>query len=82
MIAKLLKWAKIWIGVLLAIGVLELFAQLSTAATPRTLSELLARWFPKKWRRVLLVGLMSLLTWHFWWQADVRPVPVPITETP
>lgn len=44
------------------------------AKDPRTLTERLAKWFPKKWRRVVLVGLMALLTWHFWNAPDVVPV--------
>ena len=75
------KWPRIWIVVLVAIGVLELFAQLSKTAKPRTLSEVLAAWFPKRWRRVLLTGLLALLTWHLWVQPAIR-VPVPLTETP
>jgi ABC-type glycerol-3-phosphate transport system permease component len=67
------KWAWLWIAWLLALVGLEWAAVRSHHPKPRTLTEHLARWFPRRWRRALLVGLMALLTWHFWNAADVVP---------
>jgi hypothetical protein len=65
------KWAILWLLWLLALVGLEWAAVRSRHPKPRTLTEHLARWFPRRWRRALLVGLMALLTWHFWGAADI-----------
>lgn len=70
------KWTALWILWLVSFGLIEFFAARSHGHRPRTLSEHLWRWFPKRWRRVLLVGLMTLLTWHFMTGPDVRPIEV------
>ncbi len=73
---KLSKWAKWWIvwGVL---GILiEGFAAFGEhhRGKPRTFTEFVRWLFPKKVRRVVLVGLMALLTWHFWTGQQAGPV--------
>lgn len=79
--AKPKKRTVVLLALLLAIGLFELAGVLSHGPRPRTISEYLARWFPKRWRRALLIGLMALLTWHFWAQPQVRPVPsIPVCE--
>lgn len=60
------KWTVLWLLWLGLFVVIEVTAARSAHLKPRTLTEHLARWFPKRWRRVLLVGLMAALTWHFW----------------
>lgn len=79
---KLSKWAKLWIvwGVL---GVLiETFAAFGAhhRGSPRTFTEFVRWLFPKPVRRAVLIGLMALLTWHFWVH-DIGPLP-PLTEEP
>ncbi len=68
------RWGWFWIAWLVA----ELVAQfgMHARAHPRTLSETLWHWFPRRWRRVLLVGLLSLLAWHLASGPDVRPIEV------
>ena len=68
------KWTVVWLAWLVAFLVLELIAQFSHRPKPRTFSEHLWRWFPRRWRRALLVGLLSLLAWHFWSAPDVVPI--------
>lgn len=74
---KLSKWAKLWLA-WAAIGIaIEIFAAFGEhhKGKPRTFTEF-ARWlFPKKVRRIILVGLMAVLTWHFWQGEDVKPLP-------
>ena len=69
------KWTWLWLSWLFAFVLIELVAQFGPhhRTAPRTLSEHLARWFPKRWRRVLLVGLLTLLAWHLWTAPDVQP---------
>ena len=70
------KWRRFWAAWLAAFIVLDI------VAGSDSLSRTLGRMFPKGVRRAVLVGLMALLTWHFWVQPQVGPVPVPLMETP
>lgn len=49
-----------------------------------SLSRTLGRMFTKPGMRLLLVALMGLLTWHFWVQPQLAPIPllIPIQELP
>ena len=66
------KWTVMVWALLVAILGIEIAATLSHDPKPKTISEHLWGWFPRGWRRVLLVGLMALLTWHFWSGPDVQ----------
>ena len=72
------RWGWFWIAWLVALLVAELVGQFRphSKAHPHTLSETLWAWFPRRWRRVLLVGLLSLLVWHLASGPDVRPFDV------
>ena len=71
---RLSRWGWVWVAWLAAFAVLELVAQLSHHAKPRTLSEHLWRWFPRRWWRVVLVGLLTLMTWHLASGPDLQPI--------
>jgi hypothetical protein len=70
------KWKWFWMAWLATFVILDI------VAGSDSLSRTLGRMFPKNIRRILLVGLMALLTWHFWLQPQVGPMPVPLVELP
>ena len=57
------------------------FVLLDVLAGSDSLSRTLGRMFPKKTGRILLAVLMGLLTWHFWVQPSLTPIPLPIPQT-
>jgi hypothetical protein len=71
----------LWLAWLVAFVVLEVVSARSSRPKPRTFSEQLWRWFKRGWRRAVLVGLLSLLTWHLLSGPDLGPL-VPIAEGP
>lgn len=75
------KWTRLWIAWLVAFVAIEFAAALSHDPKPRTLSEHLWHWFPKHWRRVLIVGLLGLLCLHIGAGPDVAPHAAPWTES-
>jgi uncharacterized BrkB/YihY/UPF0761 family membrane protein len=72
--AKPSKWTWLWIAWLAAFLGIEIAAAVSKHKKPRTLSEHLWAWFPRGWRRALIVGLLSLLAWHIASGPDIKPV--------
>lgn len=58
------KWTWLWLGWIAAFVVLEVIAARSKRPKPRTLSEHVWKWFPWRWKRVLLIGLLGALLWH------------------
>ena len=82
LLVRLSRWGWAWVCWLAAFVVIEVWASLSGHAKPRTLSEHLWRWFPKRWRRVLLVGLLGLLALHLWSGPDMGPVMAPWGSEP
>lgn len=80
---KLSKWAKLWILWAILGIIIEGFAAFGAhhRGHPRTLTEFMRWLFPKKLRRIILVGLMALLTWHFW-ANDIKSVQPIFQESP
>lgn len=76
------KWTVLWLAWFAAFVVMEILSTRSHAPHPRTLSEHLWRWFPRRhWWRIVLVGLLSLLTWHLFSGPSLGPI-VPLPEGP
>ncbi len=63
------RWGWFWLAWL------SVFLVLDIVAGPQSLSRTLGRLFPRGVRRAILIGLLSLLGWHFWRQPDARPDP-------
>ena len=76
MIARISRWAKWWLGVLVAIVVADLIASKPPHRKPRSASEYLGHLFPRGWKRAVLIALMALAFWHIATQPDYVPVPV------
>ena len=68
------KWKWFWAAWL------AVFVVLDAIAGSDSLSRTLGRVFPKGAARVLLVALMGLLTWHFWVQPQLVPLPLPLPQ--
>lgn len=73
------KWKWIWITWLVTLGVLDYIADRDKKSPkPRTFTEHMRAWFPKGWKRAVLVTLLVLLTLHLTGAIpDVKPMEMP-----
>lgn len=68
------KWARWWIGLLVALVVSDAIASKRPHAKPRSASEYLGHLFPRGWKRAVLIALMAALLIHVAAQPQIGSV--------
>jgi hypothetical protein len=72
MLKKLSKWAWWWLTITIVFIVSDIIASKPPHKKPRSWSEYFKKVFPRGWKRILAIGVLTLIVLHL--ASDVKPI--------